>query len=120
MRAQNALKFLLATSLVCSVVAAGALVHLPDLHAKLHSKGTSCCCATGGSISPEDHQNSEMPEDHQCFIELLAAGCVDAPLAVHFIPLQFVPISEAKLLDREQLAPTVSSSALPGRAPPTC
>lgn len=123
---QQALRVLLAIWLVGSVLAAGSLVHLPELHAKLHCEGTASCCATGCSPEAEhDHghghshdHDSELPNDHQCLTELLAGGCVDAPVAVDFVPTQFVALSEASLLEPTAELSGYSASAVPGRAPP--
>lgn len=123
-RTRQALKMLLATWLVGSVLLAGSLVHLPELHEKLHCGGTTSCCASGcGSQAEHDHGHDHghgLPEDHQCLTELLAAGCVDAPVAVGFVPVQFVALSEATLFEEAQVVSGCSSSAIPGRAPPAC
>lgn len=119
---RQALKVSLAAWLAVSVLAAGALIHLPHLHAELHCEATSSCCDAGCESADEHCPDSEteLPADHQCLIELLAAGCVDVPITTGFVPVSFVPISETALLDAGQLASSISSSALPGRAPPIC
>ncbi|MFT4688299.1 MAG: hypothetical protein ACI9OD_000495 [Limisphaerales bacterium] len=117
-RTQHALKLLLATALAFSVLAAGTLVHLPGLHAELHCEGASYCCSSGCQAETGHEQGSGLPDGHQCLIELLAAGCADVPVAIGFVPLQFVVISEVTLLEHGQVASGLSSSAIPGRAPP--
>lgn len=121
-RTQQAIRMLLALWLVVSVLVAGGLVHLPELHAKLHCEGsTSCCAPVCGSHHNADHEDrSDHPHDHQCLAELLTLGIVDAPLPIEFVPAQFVALSEAAFLEHRLAACTYSSSALPGRAPPVC
>lgn len=117
-RAQHVLKLLLALWLVASVLVAGALVQLPELHAKLHCEGTSVCSSQDDH--GHDHHGPEHPNEHQCLAELLALGCVDAPASVEFVPVQFVALSEAALFEDTHTASPYSSAAIPGRAPPTC
>ena len=121
-RTQKAAKFMLAVWLAFSFVAAGALVHLRELHAKLHCEGSSPCCASSCETSHKhaDETESELPQDHQCLIELIAAGCVDGPVAIGFVPIEFTAISETPLVERNLFVTGISSSAIPGRAPPSC
>jgi len=117
LRIQNASKWLLAGWLALSILAAGSLVHLPDLHAQLHCDSHHSHCHAGDSDHDHDHN---LPDDHQCLVELLAAGGADAPVVADFVPVQFVAISEIALLDQDQFIPGISSAVVPGRAPPVC
>lgn len=118
-RIQNVSKWLLAGWLALCILAAGTLVHLPDLHAQLHCDSHHSHCHAEDSDHHHDRDHG-LPEDHQCLVELLAAGGADAPVIADFVPVQFIAISEAVLLDQDQFIPGVSPSVVPGRAPPAC
>lgn len=117
-RLANISKSALVFWLGLSVLAAGFLTHLPELHADLH--GHSHDSAQFADQDGSDHRDSEPgpTDEHSCLIKLFQNGCVDGHVAPFGLTVVVAPAGETPVLEPERLSRQFFHASASSRAPP--